>query len=361
MRPFFGAPLVIAMPGRPDRFAEMPEGLDGRCVRRQSAAMQDLIPPLPPDPLGAALHGLRITGTFYCRSELGAPWGTALPVLPDCLMFHAVVDGQCWLAVDGASPVLLQPGHFALVPHGRGHRLMSAPGVATPALFDLPCEALSERHEIRRLDGGGARTLLLCGAMAFDRPTARRLVAHLPPQVVVQTADLGGAGRWQAVLQWMGDEARALHPSGGAVLTRLADVLVIQTLRHWLLRDPAARTGWLGALQDARIGRVLAAVHRDPSRAWTLATMAAEAAMSRSAFAARFQRLLGVSPMHHLAQWRMELASERLQTGGDSVAALAAALGYQSEAAFIRAFKRHTGRTPGAVAREGAPPRRAAV
>jgi AraC-like DNA-binding protein len=313
--------------------------------------MQDIFAPLSPDPLGAALHSLRISGTFYCRSELSAPWGTRLPVLPDCVMFHAVVAGQCWLAVDGADPVLLQPGHFALVPHGQGHRLMSEPGVATPALFDLPCESLSERYEVRRHDGGGARTLLLCGAMSFDRPTARRLVDHLPAQVVVQTSDMGGAGRWQAVLQWMGEEARELHPGGEAVLTRLADVLVIQALRHWMLRDPAARTGWLGALQDARIGRTLAAVHRDPARAWTLATLAAEAALSRSAFAARFQRLLGVPPMHYVAQWRMEWASARLHEGGDGIAALAAELGYQSEAAFNRAFKRHTGLSPGVVAR----------
>lgn len=313
--------------------------------------MQDIFPPLAPDPLGAALHRLRITGTFYCRSELGAPWGTTLPVLPEGVMFHAVVAGQCWLEVDGSDPVLLQPGHFALVPHGQGHRLMSDRGVATPALFDLPCETLSERYEVRRSDGGGARTLLLCGALSFDRPTARRLVAHLPPRVVVQTSDMGGAGRWQAVLQWMGEEARALHPGGEAVVTRLADVLVVQALRHWMLRDPAARTGWLGALQDARIGRALGAMHRDPARAWTLATLAAESALSRSAFAARFQRLLGMPPMHYLAQWRMELASARLHERGDGVAAVAAELGYQSEAAFNRAFKRHMGRTPGSVAK----------
>jgi AraC-like DNA-binding protein len=333
---------------------EIPDRLDARRLQRQSVGMQDVFAPLSPDPLGAALHSLRLSGAFYCRSELSAPWGTALPVLPGCVMFHAVVTGQCWLTVDGIAPVLLQPGHFALVPHGQGHRLMSEPGVPTPPLFELPCEPLSERYEVRRHHGGGASTLLLCGAMYFDRPAARRLVSHLPPQLVVQTADMGGAGRWQAVLQWMGEEARALHPGGEAVLTRLADVLVIQAVRHWMQRDPAARTGWLGALQDARIGRTLAAVHRHPARAWTLATLAAEAAMSRSAFAARFLRLLGVPPMHYLAQWRMELASLRLHEGGDSIAALAAELGYQSEAGFNRAFKRHTGRTPGAVARAGA-------
>ncbi|RYF42914.1 MAG: AraC family transcriptional regulator [Comamonadaceae bacterium] len=316
--------------------------------------MQEIFAPLPPDPLGAVLHGLRMSGAFYCRSELTAPWGTAMPYLPDCVMFHAVVAGQCWLEVDGADPVLLQPGHFALVPHGRGHRLMSDPGVATPPLFDLPCEILSERYEVRRHDGGGAPTLLLCGAMIFDRPAARRLVSLLPPQIVVQTAEMGGAGRWQAVLQWMGEEARALHAGGEAVLTRLADVLVIQAIRHWMQRDPAARTGWLGALQDPRIGRTLAAVHQDPARAWTLETLATEAALSRSAFAARFLRLLGVPPMNYLAQWRMEVASARLHEGGEGIASLAAELGYQSEAAFNRAFKRHTGSTPGAVARAGA-------
>lgn len=342
------------MLARLDPLIEMPARLDVRRAWRHSRYMQDVFAPLAPDPLGAVLHGMRLSGTFYCRSELSAPWGTALPVLPDCLMFHAVVAGQCWLAVDGASPVLLQPGHFALMPHGQGHCLMSEPGVETPPLFDLPCEPLSERYEVRRHDGGGASTLLLCGAMSFDRPAARRLVSHLPPQIVVQTGEMGGAGRWQAVLQWMGEEARALRPGGEAVLTRLADVLVIQAIRHWLQCDPAARTGWLGALQDARIGRTLAAMHRDPARAWTLATLSAEAAMSRSAFAARFLRLLGVPPMNYLAQWRMEVASARLHEGVDGIASLAAELGYQSEAAFNRAFKRHTGRTPGAVARAGA-------
>ena len=178
MRPLFGAAAAMAMLARLDRLTEMPDGLDERCRCRQSVTMQDIFPPLSPDPLGAALHSLRISGTFYCRSELSAPWGTTLPRLPDCVMFHAVVAGQGWLAVDGADPVLLQPGHFALVPHGQGHRLMSEPGVATPDLFDLPCETLSERYEVRRHDGGGARTMLLCGAMSFERPTARRLVAR---------------------------------------------------------------------------------------------------------------------------------------------------------------------------------------
>lgn len=306
------------------------------------------------DALGAALHGLHMTGAFYCRSELSAPWGTTLPALPGCVMFHAVISGGCWLAVDDTAPVPLQPGHFALVPHGRGHALMSEPGVPLPPLFDLPCETLSERYEVRRHPGGGAPTLLLCGAVFFDRPAARRLMAHLPGQIVLQTAEMGGAGRWQALLHWMGEEARTLHPGGEAVLTRLADLLVIQAIRHWMQHDPAAHRGWLGALQDPRIGRALNAMHRDPAQAWSLGSLAAQASLSRSAFAARFQRLLGLPAMRYLAQWRMDLAHDRLAAGGESMAALAAEMGYQSEAAFHRAFKRRTGATPGAVARAGA-------
>ena len=132
------------------------------------------------DPLGEALHSLRMSGIFYCRSEFTAPWGLALPPLKDCLMFHVVTSGRCWLEVEGAEPCLLQPGDLALVPHGEGHRLASEPGVPAAKLFDLPREHLSERYEILRHGGGGAATNLICGAVRFDHPAAHHLVKLLP-------------------------------------------------------------------------------------------------------------------------------------------------------------------------------------
>ena len=178
--------------------------------------MEELLSWTRSDPLGAALHHLHMSGAFYCRSDLRAPWGVTLPSLPDCLMFHVVLDGECWLDEDGAAPQRLQTGDFALVPHGQGHRLLCAPGAAAPSLFDLPCETISERYELRHHDGGGAPTLLICGAVRFDEPAARRLVAHLPRRVVVQTAAMGGAERLSGLLLWMGEEARTLGPGGEA-------------------------------------------------------------------------------------------------------------------------------------------------
>ena len=304
----------------------------------------------PVDPLGEALHFLRMSGTFYCRSELTAPWGLALPAMPGCLWFHVVTSGRAMLGGD-ASAVVLQPGDLALVPHGHGHRLASAPGVATPRLEDLPEEKVSERYGVLRHGGGGAPTTLICGVVRFDHPAAQSLVALLPPVIHVEPSDAHDADWMQSTLRLMATEARALRPGGETVITRLADILVIQALRAWMRSAPAARTGWLGALGDAQVGRALALVHRDPARAWTVASLAAEVAMSRSAFAARFTELVGEPAMHYVARWRMQVAQDALRQDGAAIGELATRLGYQSEAAFSRAFKRVTGVSPGAVRR----------
>ena len=132
------------------------------------------------DPLGEALHVLRMSGTFYSRCEFTAPWGLVLPEFPGSLMFHVVTSGRCWLEVEGAEPRLLQPGDLALVPHGEGHRLASELRVPGAGLFDLPREYLSERYEIIRQGGGGAAMSLVCGTVRFDHPAAHHLVKVLP-------------------------------------------------------------------------------------------------------------------------------------------------------------------------------------
>jgi AraC-like DNA-binding protein len=189
----------------------------------------------------------------------------------------------------------------------------------------------------------------------FDHPVARNLVGILPPLLYIQGSDEPRASWMQSVFKLMAVEARAFRPGGEAVITRLADVLVIQAIRAWIETAPAARTGWLGALQDPQVGRALALIHRDPARAWTLASLAHELAMSRSAFAARFSQLVDEPAMQYLTRWRMQLAQHALQTEAATVAELAGRLGYQSEAAFARAFKRMTGVPPGAVRRGGQP------
>ncbi|MCE9670126.1 AraC family transcriptional regulator [Myxococcus stipitatus] len=309
--------------------------------------MTDLMPPV--DSLGEALHFLRMSGTFYCRSELSAPWGLALPAMEGCLMFHVVASGQCWLEVDDGEPMLLQPGMFALLPHGRGHRLTSERGGATRRLEELPEELVSERYSILRHGGGGAPTTLICGAVRLDHPAARHLVSLLPAIIRVEPSDSPRMDWFQSTLRFMALEAKELRPGGETVITRLADVLVVQALREWMASDASAKTGWLGALQDRDVGRALALIHREPTRPWTVATLASHVAMSRSAFSARFTRLVGEPPMHYLARWRMAVAHTCLKEERPGLAELAARMGYQSEAAFSRAFKRFMGVSPGAV------------
>jgi AraC-like DNA-binding protein len=309
-------------------------------------------PLTPVDPLGEALHFLRMSGTFYCRSELTAPWGLELPAMKGWLMFHVVSSGRCWLDVKGAEPRLLHRGDLALVPHGQGHRLASERGIAAARLFDLPREQVSERYEILRHGGGGAATNLVCGAVRFDHPAAHHLIKILPSLISVEAWNSPQMDWIQSLLRFMAAEAKELRPGGETVITRLADILVIQAIRLWIAQDPSAQTGWLGALQDNQVGRAITLIHRNPARTWTVASLATEVAMSRSAFAARFNELVGEPPMRYVARWRMHVALASLKEDGATLGELAMRLGYQS-AAFSRAFKRFIGVSPGSVRRNG--------
>jgi AraC-like DNA-binding protein len=305
----------------------------------------------PPDPLGEALHFLRMDGAFYCRSELTASWGMTLPPMPGYLWFHVVTTGAALLEVDQEHRRWLHPGDVALVPHGRGHILRSEPGVSAPGIMELELEHPSDRYEILRHGEGGAPTTLICGAVRFDHPVARNLLGILPPMISIDGSDGSRATWMQGVFALMAAEAREFRPGGEAVITRLADVLVIQAIRAWIETAPAARTGWLGALQDQQIGRALALIHRDPARAWTVASLARELALSRSVFAARFTQLVDEPAMQYVTRWRMQVAQNALETEDTTVGELSGRLGYQSEAAFARAFKRVIGIPPGAVKR----------
>jgi AraC-like DNA-binding protein len=299
----------------------------------------------PTDPLGEALHILRMNGAFYARSELTAPWGLTMPAMPGNLWFHVATTGSYQLEVEPGEVCTLAAGDLALVPHGEGHVLRSEPGAPAPGILDIDREVISERYEVLHYGGGGASATLICGAVRFDHPAARQLVQSLPPIIHVEAA-----GAWmEGTLRLMAAEASELRPGGEAVITRLGDILVIQAIRSWIETDPAARTGWLGALQDRQIGRALTLVHREPARDWTVGSLAGEVAMSRSAFAARFTELVGEPAMAYVARWRMHLALSALRDEGATVGELADRLGYRSEAAFSRAFKRIIGVAPGAA------------
>lgn len=305
------------------------------------------------DPLGDALHFLRMSSTYYSRCEFGAPWGLTLPAMPGALMFHVVTSGRCWLEAGGGVPCALRPGDLALVPHGDGHRLCSEPGVPGTPLGRVPREEVSERFEILRHGGHGDGVGLVCGTVRFDHPAAQRLIALLPRVITVDASAAPHAEWFLSTVHVMAAEAMAMRPGGESIVARLADVLVIQAIRTWVEQGRSAQAGWLGALRDRHVGRALTLIHRDPARRWTLASLAAEVAMSRSAFAARFAALVGEPVMQYLVRWRMHVALVRLRDHDAPIHELADELGYRSEAAFSRAFKRVVGVPPGLARRRG--------
>jgi AraC-like DNA-binding protein len=191
----------------------------------------------------------------------------------------------------------------------------------------------------------------VCGVVRFDHPAAHYLTRLLPKVITVNGWESADARRVQTLLRFMAVEARQLRPGGEAVLTRLADILVVEAIRSWIARDPAAQRGWLAALRDREIGRAIAHIHRDPMRRWTVVSLAAAAGMSRSGFAERFTRLVGEPAMRCVTRWKMHTAQEWLKAEGTPLGELAGRLGYESEAAFSRAFKRVMGVSPGLVRR----------
>ena len=226
--------------------------------------------------------------------------------------------------------------------------LRSGPGARIAGRADvLPQEFVAEHYSVLRLDGGGAPAGLICGVLEIDRPGAAHVLDLLPQVLMVSGRDAARHGWLPVVLGLLADEVRHERPGAEAVVTRLADVVVIQAIRAWL-EAGSTGPGWLSALRDPQIGRVVALVHRDPGADWTLDGLAREARMSRSAFAARFTELAGEPAMRYVTRWRMHVAGTALARGA-RVGELARQLGYDSETAFARAYKRVAGTTPGAA------------
>lgn len=302
------------------------------------------------DPLTEALYQLRMRGAFYSWTEASGDASVEMPQFAHTLTFHIVARGTAYLEVDGADPRPVEAGTLALVPRGIGHRISTGPGARLLGRADLlPQTMLGDAFSVMRLGPGGeeAPLAMLCGVVVFDSPAVHDMLSVLPPIVQVDSARHPVMG---ALLPLLVGELRVPRPGGEAIATRLADVLVVETVRAWLSDEPDAATGWLAALRDPQLGAAIAAVHRDPGHAWSLTELARHAAMSRSAFAARFGEVVGEPPMAYVTGARMRAARAFLAQG-QSVAVVAAAHGYGSEAAFSRAFARVTGETPGRVRR----------
>lgn len=295
--------------------------------------------------LGEILHHLQLSGVLYCNSELRGSWGISLPSLPQTSMFHILISGACWLEHKGKRQ-FMKAGDFVFVPQGEGQVLKSEPGAEVVDLFDLPCHQISDYYETLTLGSEGEATRALCGVMRLEHPSAQYFIQAMPDLIYIDVQSTGYQDWLGHTIKLIANEAERPQIGGETLLTRLADILVIQALRHWIC-ESNAQAGWLRALNDAQIGHALSLIHNQPEYNWSLQNLAESVGMSRSAFATRFSALVGEPMLQYLTRWRMNLGLMRLRKGEKLTAELVEALGYSSEAAFRRAFKKAMGKTIG--------------
>jgi AraC-like DNA-binding protein len=308
------------------------------------------------DALSETLRVVRLVGAIFIHGRFTAPWcydspsaDTAAPLLEPgaerVVIFHLITEGECFVELGNEPPVRLTAGDVVLFPQGHAHRMNSQPGLppASGARLDA---VLSRRPRLLAYGGGGATTRLVCGYLACDARLARMLLAGLPPLVRVNVRG-SHAGAWlEASVRYALGEARSPRPGGAGVLAKLAEVLFIEVLRLYMNEQGEGRTGWLAGVGDRIVGAALNALHQQPARAWTLEELARVSATSRSVLAERFQLLVGTSPMQYLTQWRMLLAANLLSHSRAPLSRIAEDVGYQTDSAFSRAFRREYGAPP---------------
>jgi AraC-like DNA-binding protein len=304
----------------------------------------------PSDVLNNLLQALRLRTTVFHRGTFCGAWALDTSGSGRAA-FHLVLDGHCWLHLPSLPvPEEIHPGDLVLFPRDAAHTISSDEGAVSPVnqAFSVPLEAQAP------VPG----TALICGHFEFAARGSNALLNALPDYVVFRAPDSGATGWPRTVLNRIFEEARADQPARAVMIERLVDLLFIEAIRGYLASRPQS-TGLFAALRDPQLRRALDQMHADVERPWTVEDLAAAAAMSRSAFASRFQAILGQTPLGYLTGWRMKLAFDWLQEGS-SVIDVALRCGYQTEAAFHRAFKREIGLTPGAVRRAaGNAPRKA--
>jgi AraC-like DNA-binding protein len=297
------------------------------------------------DTLSDILNGIYVSGTVFGHATFHGPW-SVFTRGAEFAIFHAGLDGEaCIVWNDGRRSQRLTAGSIAVVPRGSGHVMCANAEVeAEPIwigdLFSDTDAAVSHADS----GEGGATTRILCGTFHFDERVPNRLLDALPEVVCVRGDAQGG---WvEKTLRWIDQEVASARPGADVVVTRLTDALFIQVVRACLEEANRAHTPWLAALADRNLSRALAAIHNDPGRDWTAASLARTAGLSRSAFYARFSELVGETPAQYLLCRRMDLAAHQLQSEQTSVAQVASTVGYRSESSFSKAFKRHFGVPP---------------
>ena len=301
------------------------------------------------DPLSEVLSLLKPRSYFSGGWSMGGEWSVRFGCHTG-IKCYALVSGECWLALEGvAEPVRLTAGDCFLLPSGRPFRLTSDLGL-TPVealgLFQAPLDGAVFVYQ------GGGRCLGVGGHFTFTGDHAGILLGVLPPIVHIRKEADKAAMRW--ALERMMAELREPQPGGHLVAQQLTYLMLVQALRLHLAEGMRGGVGWLFALADKQMSAAIGALHDDPAHGWTLQELAERVGMSRSTFALKFKETVGSSPMEYLTRWRMLRAADRLTNPGDSIAAIALSLGYESESAFSTAFKRVMGSSPRRYGRQSA-------
>jgi AraC-like DNA-binding protein len=315
------------------------------------------------DALSDVLRTVRLSGAVFFLVDASAPWGIEVPdgatlapaVLPRAqhvISYHVVTGGACWGELRGGAPVRLEAGDVLVFPHGSEYAMALEPGMRGGPDRDEVLEFLREmaagRLPFTVVEGGGGadRVHLVCGFLGCDLRPFNPLLATLPRLLHVRAASAPAGDPLSRLVEFTLAEARERRAGGECVRLRLSELMFVEVVRRHLAALPPEETGWLAAVRDPVVGRALVLLHDRPGEAWTLEGLARDSGASRSALADRFAHLVGEPPMHYLARWRIQVAARLLSDGATKVSAVAAEVGYESEAAFSRAFKKLAGLAP---------------
>jgi AraC-like DNA-binding protein len=310
------------------------------------------------DVLSEALHTVRMTGAIFYYAECTSPWGFAVPPLKQVahvlapgterlVPYHLVAEGEAVVRFEGATAdIPLQAGDVVIIPHGDAHTVSNG---SPSKLIDSAAELgkfLGGDLRTMRLGGGGATTTFVCGYFGCERHADALFLAGLPQMIKINMRG-DATGQWlENSIRYLVAEADRGRAGQNVLLSKMAEALFIQTLRIYMERLPPEQTGWLAGARDPIVGGCLAVMHQQPFRRWRLTDLAKEAGASKSVVAERFAQLLGEGPLTYLARWRLQLAARLLQTTRKTIVQVASEVGYESEAAFNRAFKREFGLPP---------------
>jgi AraC-like DNA-binding protein len=304
------------------------------------------------DALSKILDSFGVAGSIFSQATFGSPWSVATDPMPSGI-FHVVVRGGAHLRLASQRHSRsLAAGDIVLMPHGDGHVMAGDPKLEPIPITSLYPESSDET--LARVDYPGARggdgkssCSILCGTIRFDNELGQPMTQLLPSVIHVRGATVAD---WiDSTIRMLSHEANRAMPGGDVVLSKLAEMLFVQVLRGYIaqLDEDDAPRGWIAGLKDPRVGRAMALIHEQPGERWTADSLARRVGMSRSSLFARFTELVGDPPTQYLTAWRMHLAKSELRKGELGIAEIAQRVGYGSEGAFAKAFKREVGATPG--------------